>query len=374
MNIGINTRLLIHNKIEGIARYIFEIVSRMAATHPEDTFYYFFDRKYDKKFITSKNIIPVVIPPASRHPILWNIWFQYQVPRYLKKYNIDVFYTGETYLPRKTKVPCAIVSHDLAYCHYPDQIPAHILKYYKRNFPKNHRLADAIIAVSEFTKQDIVKQYGIDQEKIHVIHNAAPTGFVPLSKEQKLKLRMELTDGAAYFAYLGSFHPRKNIAGLIDGFSAFKKKSNLPHKLVLMGRWAWKTKEIKAKIESSPYTNDILVKQESRENIFRIVASAEALLYVSFFEGFGIPILEGFSAGVPVITSNVSSMPEVAGDAAILVSPSEPDQIAQAMLEITEEEDKRNNFIASGYARLNEFSWDKSAERTYQVIRSLKAN
>ncbi len=371
MNIGINTRLLIDGKVEGIARYIFENTSRMAAAHPEDTFYYFFDRSFSKKFITSSNIVPVVVPPASRHPILWNIWFQFQIPRYLKKYNIDVFYTGETYLPRKTKTPCAIVSHDLAYCHYPEQIPNAVLKYYRKYFPKNHHQADAIIAVSDFTRQDIVKQYNIAADRISVIHNAAPAGFRALNAQEKTAIRQELTGGVPYFAYLGSFHPRKNIAGLISAFELFKKQTSKSHKLVLMGRWAWKTNEIKDKIESSPYTDDILVRQETRENIFRYVGAAEALLYVSFFEGFGIPILEGFSAGVPVITSTESSMPEVAGDAAILVNPSKPSDIATAMKQLSEDEALGEDLIKRGFERLNSFSWDASARKTYAVLKEL---
>lgn len=371
MNIGINTRLLIDGKIEGIARYIFEISSRMAAAHPEDRFYFFFDRKFDKKFITSKNIIPIVVPPASRHPVLWNVWFQFQIPRYLKKYKIDVFYTGETYLPRKTNVPCAIVSHDLAYCHYPEQIPKNVLSYYQKHFPKNHHQADAIIAVSDFTRQDIAKQYGIEATKVSVIHNAAPAGFKALSEHEKKQIRDELTEGNKYFAYLGSFHPRKNIAGLIQAFNVFKKRSGSAYKLVLMGRWAWKTEEIKQKIENSPYTKDILVRHETRQNIFRYVASSEALLYVSFFEGFGIPILEGFSAGVPVISSNVSSMPEVAGDAALLVDPSDAEHIAHAMEEISGNESKRNQMIKKGFERLSAFSWDTSAKKTYDVLKAI---
>jgi len=374
MNIGINTRLLIDGKVEGIARYIFEISSRMAAAHPEHTFYYFFDRKFDKKFITSENIKPVVVQPASRHPILWNIWFQYQIPRFIKKFKIDVFYTGETYLPRKTKVPCAIVSHDLAYCHYPEQIPKHILKYYKKNFPKNHRLANAIIAVSEFTKQDIVNQYSIKEGRVKVIHNAAPSGFKALTELEKSDIQKELTAGHPYFAYLGSFHPRKNILGLISAYNAFKNKTKQDHKLVLLGRWAWKTEEIKEKINTSPFTEDIIVRQETRANIFRYVAGAEALLYISLFEGFGIPILEGFSAGVPVITSNVSSMPEVGGTAAYSVNPQDPNEIAAAMEECIRYNPEREQRISAGYKQLEKFSWDKSAKQTYSILENLINN
>ena len=371
MNIGINTRLLLKDRIEGVARYIFEISSRMAASNPEDHFYYFFDRKFDTQFITSDNITPVIIPPQSRHPILWNIWFQYQLPRYLKKYKIDVLFTGETYLPRNTKTPSVIVSHDLAYKHYPEQIPNSVLRYYDKNFEKNHEKADAIIAVSDATKQDIIMQYGTAPEKITVVHNASPKGFKKLYREEKNQVLEKLTGGDPYFVYLGSFHPRKNIKQLISAFELFKVKTNSKYKLVLLGRWAWKTEEIKQKIEQSRYTDDIIVRQESREAIFKFVAAAEALLYVSLFEGFGIPVLEGFSAGVPVITSNLSSMPEVAGDAALLVDPKNAEDIADAMVQVSSNPQLATTLIEKGTKRLDLFSWDTSAAKTYSILKKL---
>jgi glycosyltransferase involved in cell wall biosynthesis len=354
--------------MEGIARYIYEISSRMAMTHPEDTFYYLFDRKYHDSFITSKNIVPLVIPPPTRHPILWNIWFQHIIPHVLKRKKIDVFYTGESYMSRRSTIPTAIVTHDLAYCHYPEQIPDPVLRYYKKYFPQNHKQADKIITVSEFSKEDIAKQYTINKEEISVVYNACPDHFVPVDSSEKKNIQEEHADAKPYFVYLGSIHPRKNVARMIAAFETFKKNTGSDYKLLLIGRWAWKTSEVKKQIENSPYRSDIIIKDYTREVVYKIVASSEALLYCSLFEGFGIPILEGFSAGVPVITSTVSSMPEVARDAALLVDPTEVNSIAEGMLQISKDNNLREKLIQKGNERLQDFSWDNSAAKTYEIL------
>jgi glycosyltransferase involved in cell wall biosynthesis len=372
MNIGINARLFIKGKMEGVATYIHENVRRMIDNHPEDNFILFFDRNIDFEHLCSKpNVKAVKVFPPTRHPILWEIWWQWQIPRYLKKYSVDVFYTGEIFMPRKTKVPRVIVSHDLAYLHYPKQIPKSVLNYYKRTYSVNHKLADAIIAVSEATKHDIFKQYGKLDKDIHVIYNATTSGFKPITSKSKKEIQRKHSNGAPFFAYLGSFHPRKNIVNLVKGFESFKKNSTLPHKLVLMGRWSWKTEEIKQTITNSQFRDDIVILEDVGDSRHDIVAASEALCYVSVFEGFGIPVLEGFSAGVPVITSNVSSMPEVAGDAALLIDPHDPNAIGNAMSSVVKDQALKEQLIQKGFSRVKEFDWNISAKQTYEVLKSV---
>jgi len=372
MNIGINARLFIKGKMEGVATYIHENVSRMIENHPEDDFFLFFDRSIDFEHLCSKpNVKPVLVLPPTRHPVLWEIWWQWQIPRYLKKHSVDVFYTGEIFMPRRTKVPRVIVSHDLAYLHYPKQLPNSVLKYYARTYPKNHHQADKIIAVSEATKSDIVKQYEIDPEKIKVIYNATTSGFKPIDESTKMLIQKKYSNNNPYFAYLGSFHPRKNIVNLIKGFEFFKTNQAGSHKLILMGRWSWKTEKIKEALENSRFKNDIIVLEDIGDEKYDVVAASEALCYISLFEGFGIPVLEGFSAGVPVITSNVSSMPEVAGEAALQVNPKDPKDVGLAMIKLSTDQDLKNTLIQKGFERVNDFDWDRSAKQTYEVLKNL---
>ena len=372
MKIAVNARELLKGRMEGIGRYIFETTQQMVLDHPEDEFYFFFDRTYDPSFIFADNVTPVVIHPQARHPILWYIWFEIAIPYYLKKHKIDVFYSGDTYLSMKTKVPTLLVCHDVAYKHYPKHIKKIHLDYYENNFARFHHRADHIVAVSEFTRQDIIKIYNLDPHKVSVGHNATPKGFEPASPKEKTEVRNKITEGNPYFIYVGSLHPRKNVVNLIKAFDLFRKNHNTNHKLVLVGRMAWKNEELKEIYDSTEYRDDIIFTGHvSNEDLPRYLASATALTYVSVFEGFGIPILEGMSSGTPVITSNVSSMPEVAGDAALLIDPHDPKSIADGMWKIVSDTLYREDLVAKGYKRVQTFSWKKTADHIYMKMKGL---
>ena len=137
-----------------------------------------------------------------------------------------------------------MVSHDLAYIHYPDHLPKHHLRYYKKYFPKFHFYADKIIAVSKATKQDIVKQFGINKNKISVAHNAAPDGFVAVTDRVKIQTRIKYSGGKPYFIYLGSLHPRKNVVNLITAYGAYRDTELNNYQLVIVGRPAWNYDQI----------------------------------------------------------------------------------------------------------------------------------
>ena len=372
MKIAVNTRELLKGRMEGIGRYIFETTRQMVLDHPEDEFFFFFDRKYDPSFIFADNVTPIIIHPQARHPLLWYIWFEIAIPYYLKRYKIDVFYSGDTYLSMKTKVPTLLVCHDVAYKHYPKHIKKIHLDYYENNFAKFHKRADHIVAVSEFTRQDIIKIYNLNPDKVTVGHNSTPKGFKPFSPNEKIEIKKKLTNGQAYFIYVGSLHPRKNVVNLIKAFDYFKKQNNTNHKLVLVGRMAWKNEELQEVFTTTEYRDDIIFTGHvSNEDLPKYLAAADILTYVSVFEGFGIPILEGMSSGTPVITSNVSSMPEVAGDAALLIDPHNPESIAEGMWKVVSNSEFRDDLITKGYERVKVFSWKKTASHIYGEMNKL---
>jgi len=371
MKIAVNTRLLLISRMEGIARYNYESLKKMVLAHPEDEFYFIFDRPYDDNFIFADNVKAVSLFPPTRHPFLILYWFEFAVHRYLKKRKPDVFLSGDTYMSLRSKVPCLMVSHDLAYIHYPDHIPLINRNYYRYFFPRFHRKAKALIAVSEYTKQDIIDKYAIKEDKITVAHNAPNGYFYPVTDKVKKETQNKVCNGNPYFIYLGSIHPRKNLCNLIKGFNHFKEKSKSNYQLVIVGRPAWNTNDFYQTLNNSPYKDEIVHKQLTREELPEYIASAEALCYISLFEGFGIPILEGFEAGVPVITSNVSSMPEVAGDAAILIDPKDTEMIGSAMMKISEDPALRKELIAKGNERLKKFNWEITAEIIYKKLQEI---
>jgi glycosyltransferase involved in cell wall biosynthesis len=368
LKIAINTRFLLKNKLEGIGRVTYEIVKRLVEQHPEDEFIFFFDRPFDKSFLFGKNVISVVLNPPARHPFLWYWWFEKSIPAALLKYKVDVFLSTDNYLSLNTKVKTVMITHDLAHLYYPHEIPLLVRKFYSYYVPKYLRRADRIIAVSEFTKNDILKHFKIDENKIAVARNACTKIFKPVEEDIKKEVRKKYADNQEYFFYIGSIHPRKNIRRLILAFDQFKEKTKSSIKLLLGGRIAWQTDSIKAAFENAKHKSDIsLLGYLNEEELPLILAAAKALTYVSLFEGFGLPILEAMHCDTPVITSNVTSMPEVAGEAALLVNPKAIDEIAKAMEEI---QDKvlAQRLIDAGRAQREKFSWDNSAEIVYQSL------
>ena len=357
--------------MEGIARYIYENLKRMVLSNPHTEFHFIFDRQYDPKFIFADNVIPHIAWPQARHPILWYYWFEITIPSLLRRINADVFFSGDMYLSLKTKVPTLMVSHDLNYEHYPQFLRwshRHYMLHYSRKY---HNKANHLIAVSNATKQDIISTYNIPESKISVAHNAAPDGFRPLAGEKKEQIKSAITGGDDYFMYVGSLHPRKNVDGLLKAFDTFKKASGLSHKLVIFGRQAFKTDQIFNIYNTLHHKEDVLFVDDDIAPLYDTVASATALCYVSHFEGFGIPILEAFHAETPVITSNVSSMPEVAGDAALLVNPNDTNDIAKAMHQIATDDKLGQQLISKGKIQSQKFSWDLSASTIYDCLQGL---
>lgn len=368
MRIAINTRFLLPHKMEGFGWFTYETVKRLVALHPEHEFIFFFDRPYDKKFIFGKNVLPVVLHPQARHPILFKIWFNWSVTRALKKYKADIFLSPDGYLSLKTDVKQIAVIHDINFEHYPEDLPKSAKNYLKKYFPKFAKKANHIITVSQYSKDDIVKTYGIEASKITVAHNAAAEIFRPIGLVEQEIIRDKLTGGLPYFVFVGALHPRKNISRLLLAFDNFKSNTKSTTKLVIVGENLWKTKKLE-NIKLTHQNDVVFTGHQTIENLAKIVASARALTFVSYFEGFGIPLVEAMQAGCPVLSGNLTSLPEVAADAAIYCDPFNIESICDGLTKLDTDEALRNQLKESGIKRAQNFSWNKSAEIIWQVIK-----
>lgn len=369
MRIAVNTRLLIKNKLEGIGWFSVESLKRITRQHPEVTFLFIFDRAFDREFIFSENVIPVAAPPQARHPVLYYTWFNVTIPWLLSKHQADIFVSPDGYLSLTTSKPQLAVFHDLNFEHYPQDLPWIERKYYQTFFPKYARIARRIATVSEYSKQDIARQYQIDTNKIDVVYNGANPAFQPLTKAAANQTRQKYTRGKPYFLFVGALHPRKNLINLFKGFDAFKKSGDFPHKLLIAGNKKWWTAEIRTAYDSLHHKNDIIFAgRVEMEELVKIMGASEALTYVSYFEGFGIPIVEAFYAETPVISSNITSMPEVAGDAALLIDPFSHESIGDAMSRIAGNQPLRKELIAKGRSRAQHFSWQQTADKLWESI------
>lgn len=369
MNIAIHTRFLVKNKLEGIGRFTFETVKRICEKHPEHTFYLLFDRMYEPEYIFSSNVKPIIIPFAARHPFLWWFWFHVQVPRVLAKIPADVFISTDGFLPTNLSIPSLNVIHDLNFEHNPEHVPALVRWYYKKYFPQYARKATRIATVSEFSKQDICKTYDIEPQNIDVVYNGVSSEFEPLTEVQKTIVKKTYTNGNEYFVYVGSLHPRKNIERLFAAFELFKKQTQSDFKLVIVGEAMFLSQTIQKAFTANTYKNDILFTGRVPANeLGLLTGAAYAMTYVPVFEGFGIPILEAFACNIPVITSRCTSMPEVAGNAALYCDPLHTESIAVAMKKIVQDKELYQKLQESASVQKQKFSWDKTADLVWKSI------
>ncbi|MCX6353065.1 MAG: glycosyltransferase family 1 protein [Bacteroidetes bacterium] len=375
MLIAVNTRLLLKNKLEGIGWFAYETLKRIVEKHPEHRFLFIFDRPPHPDFIFGDNVEAVVIAPQARHPILWYLWFQFSVKRVLRKYKPDVFLSPDGYLPLPCKTKSVAVIHDIAFEHYPETVPGLAGWYYRYFYPRFAAAATRIATVSEYSKADIAKTYNIPIAKIDVVYNGYNTQLHPVDETTKTQTKKQYTAGQEYFVFVGGLYPRKNIQRLITAFEIFKAKHNTQHKLVLIGKQVFETEKLIQQKEESAYKDDIIFtgRVDDAATFNALIASAVAMTYVSIFEGFGIPCLEGMQCGIPIITSNTSSMPEVCADAAFYVNPFEPNSIAEGMATVALNPNLQQELIQKANARLQEFSWDKSADLLWQVVERVKS-
>ena len=369
MRIAVNTRLLLKNKLEGIGWYTYETLSRIVKAHPEHEFYFLFDRPYSDEFIFADNVHPIVIPPATRHPLLWYIWFELRIPKVLGRLKIDLFLSPDGFISLSTKTPSIAVIHDINFEHYPKDLKFSHSKFYRLFFKKYANKATRIVTVSNYSKQDICETYTIDPSKIDVSLNGVNNSFHPIGIQNQIAVRQQYSHGKDYFLFVGALHPRKNIKRLLLAFEQFKSKSKSSNKLIIVGAKMWWNDELKSCFDQLDYKEDIIFTgRKTLEELQLLYASALAFCFVPYFEGFGIPIVEAMKCGCPVITSNCTAMPEVAGDAALLVDPFQVNEISDAMILLDSNNELRSNLSAKGIVHAQNFSWNSTAAELWLSI------
>ena len=206
------------------------------------------------------------------------------------------------------------------------------------------------------------------------VHNGCRVGFVPIQDSEKKQIRNEFANGQEYFFYTGAIHPRKNIPRLIRAFDLFKQKTAAPVKLLLAGRFAWETGEVKSTFEQANSRADIhFLGYVADEKLPLLMASALALTYVSLSEGFGLPVLEAMHTDTPVLASDTTSLPEVAGEAGLLVDPLSEPAIAAGLEKLWSDRAFAQNLVEKGRLQREKFSWDTAAGQVWEVLRNVAA-
>lgn len=354
--------------MEGFGWYTFEVVKRIVQKHPEHDFVFFFDRKYDKKFLFAKNVKPVVLFPPTRLVGLIIAWFDWSLPRALKREKIDLFFSPDGFLSLRTNCPQVNVIHDLNFLHNPKDLPLRFRWFYNRYFPKYAKISKHILTVSHYSKQDIVTSYSLPEGKTTVAWNGISDSYHPLLPEEIQMNKEKYAEGSPYFLFVGALHPRKNLKTLLQAFQAFREDGN-EGKLVVVGENLFLKNHQQAKSVSERFKKDIyFTGYLSQSELSKVMASALALVFIPYFEGFGIPLVEAMRSGVPVIAGNLTSLPEIVGDAGILVDPFNVNEIVETMKRIKEDKALRSQLIQKGFERSTLFSWDITAEKVWSVL------
>ncbi len=368
MRIAINTRLLIEGKMDGIGWFTYETTRRLVNSHPEHTFYLLFDRRPPANLSLPPNAIPLVLMPPARHPILWWLFFELSVSMTLRKYKIDLFLSPDGFLPLHSSVPSLAVIHDLNFEHAPDNLRPSHQRYMTHFFPRFARHATRIATVSEYSKQDIASTYHLDTKKIDVVYDGANNLYRPHSEEEKTAIRKRFTDGHPYIIFISTILKRKNLAGLLTAFDDVKSVDTTGLKLIVVGKKAWWQDELETAYNNMRHQQDVIMPGHVEPTeLAALLSASKALVYPSFFEGFGIPILEAMHAETAVIASRTTSMPEVGGDAVLYIDPSNTKDISHAIKQLSNPQ-LREDLIAKGRIQREKFSWDRTTELLWQSI------
>ncbi len=370
MRVGVNSRLLLKDKLEGIGYFTLKNLERLTRNHPDCEFVLFFDRPYDRDFVFAKNVKPIVIPLPTRHPMLWHIYFEILLPIYIRLYKIDVFFSPEGYVPTRVKSPMLCTIHDINFEHDKTYIGNRVYQRYMEYFtPRFAKSANAVLTVSEFSKQDIATTYQIDENKIFNVESSANEDYITYSKEENERTRERYSNSCPYFYFVGSLQKRKNLTNLFRAFDLFKDKTQSNVKLLIVGSKKWWKGEIEDTFNAMRFRNEVVFTGRlPLEEVNRIASASIGLVFVSFFEGFGVPPLEAYRSSTAVITSNTSSMPEIAGEGALYANPYDVNSICEAMIRLYSNPLLREELIRKGQEQAKKYSWDKTAELVWNAI------
>ncbi|MEO5984724.1 MAG: glycosyltransferase family 1 protein [Ferruginibacter sp.] len=356
--------------IDGIGRFTIESLPHIIKAHPEIEFIILCDKNFNEDYFDFPNVKKKYVFPPYRHSLLYFFYFEVVLPVVLNRIKPDLFVSMEGFLSLRSKCRQLPVIYDLNFEHYPQDLPFKNRIYFRTFFKKFAKKATRIATISEHSKQDIASSYHIDPSVIDNVSCGVTQTFAELSRHEKQITINKYSNGLPYFFFVGSMHPRKNIIRLLQAFENFKKIAPSPHNLILAGHILWDDESIKQILNASSVKANIIFTGRVSDDVLRSLLGASACLtFVPTFEGFGLPIVEAFQAGVPVICSNTTSMPEVAGNACLQVDPFDVLAIASAMKRISEDEDLRSRLIVAGHERKKMFTWHNTASLFYDSMR-----
>ena len=367
----------------GIGHYTYNLAKRFVSMAPEHDYYLcdvFAGMGFYNMFRMTKNlshsdrfldIFRIPFPLVTLSRLLLLCWSKL-TGEATRIEDTDVFFGTNFRAIFKKGLKTVITIHDMAHEYFPETIrDAATLSYLKTELPLAARKADRIIAVSETTRNDIVHFLGVSPDKIKVIYNGVNTAFRPITDLSLLaKTRERYALPPRFILYVGAIQPRKNISGLVEAYARICAEGPVSHDLVIAGSVSWKSEGLKERISALGIESRIhFIGYVSDADLPLLYNLADQFAFPSFYEGFGLPVLEAMACGIPVLTSKTSSLSEIAGDAAVLVDPGSIDEIARGIIRLLDDSDLRTICIEKGLERAKLFTWERCARETMTVLR-----
>lgn len=364
MKIGIDATVLTR-ELTGVGIYTARLIKALCEAIDEEQILLF----------AHKDLVPE-IPEGDNLTIIkqyapnFHIFLQTILPFLINKRDVDVFHGPNFYLPLLGNTPKVVTIHDLSAQLFPDQ---HSLKHRlsQKMLKPSLKAADKVIAVSKSTSRDLVEHGYAERAKIEVVHNGVDPEYTPQrkGKVESIKEKYALPD--RFILFVGTLEPRKNVISLIEAFRELVSEGR-EMKLVLAGGKGWGYKEIYRRVEDLDLEERVIFTgYVPSDDLPALYSAAEIFCYPSLYEGFGLPPLEAARCKTPVVTSRRSSLPEIIGDGGLLVDPSQPTEIAQALLRILEDHGLRKELVEKGKRRAEQFTWKRCARKTLEIYKDL---
>ena len=370
MRIGIDARLIFYQRA-GIASYIRGLIQGLARLDPPHEFVVYQSRRDSES---------LHLPPAWCQRTLWTpARHRFERPLLaaeLLASRLDVLHCPDLLSPMKllTSRRTVITIHDVAYLKYPEVLTPESQRYFGQIGPAVDS-ADVVIAVSENTKRDLMAFLDAPDEKIVVIPEAPDPDYRPLDQEVVGPALKRLGVDAPYFLFVGTIEPKKNVLNLLRAYAGFRelnRSNGVRPGLVLAGRKGWLYGQAQGVAKELGISEHVkFLGFVPRPDLVALYSGAVALVYPSLYEGFGLPVLEAMACGAPVVTSSASSLPDVAGEAAICTAPTDVDALAEALSRLWSSGELRAELRRKGFARAKQFTWTKTAEMTLAVYERL---
>jgi len=363
--IGIDGRLATRKMRTGIEQYAYNIIRGLVRWGAQHTYRVYIDRAIDLGGLSgSSNVVLQPLRP-SRPLIAWQL---VGLPLELAREKPHIFFSPGHYLPPYRPAKAVVTIHDLAFLAFKEQFRGWWRTLFGLMTAYAIRRADRVIAVSQNTKEDIIKYYGIEPRRVKVIYHGVDPSFKPVDDPKALeKVKSEYSNGRGFLLFVGTLQPRKNLPRLVQAFS--QAANTVPHSLVVVGREFWRQEEVYRAVEEWGLSDRIsFTGYLDSSDLPSLISAATALILPSLYEGFGFPALEAMACGTPVIVSRTSALPEVVGDAGRLVDPYDVDDMAAAIIEVLSDERLGAEMSAKGLERAKLFSWKRASEETLALF------